>query len=278
MKILKIKCIDQIGLISKISTVLFENNINMIKIDEYVEPEEKIFFFRAEIEGDDSKIDLQQKIKDILAGGPETKIELIELRQKKLVILATKEPHCLGDILLRSKSKALNIDVKCVIANHDYLEDLTRKLDIPFFFIDHEDLTRHEHAQKMIDQIEVFDPDYIVLAKYMRFLPENFVSKFKDKIINIHHSFLPAFIGASPYKQAYQRGVKMIGATSHFVTIELDEGPIIEQDILQIDHSYNANELAHLGKDVEQMVLSKALKYVCEDRVFVHKNKTVVFK
>jgi formyltetrahydrofolate deformylase len=276
MKILKIKCIDQVGLISKISTALYENGLNILRLNEYVDPDSKYFFFRAEIEGDDSDIDLHKAISSSIED--EASVELLETSKKKVVILATKESHCLGDLLLRAKSESLNIEVQSVIANHDELSELTGKFDVPFHCVEHKGLSREDHAQLLIEKIDKYQPDYIVLAKYMRFLPENFVSKYKSKIINIHHSFLPAFIGAKPYEQAYKRGVKIIGATSHFVTIDLDEGPIIEQSVLHIDHSYDAKELAALGKDVEQLVLSKALKYVSEDRVFVHENKTIVFK
>jgi formyltetrahydrofolate deformylase len=276
MKILKVKCVDQVGIISKISTVLFKNNINIIRLNEYVEPLHNSFFFRAEIEGDNSSSKLQEELTHEL--GEDTSIEVSELSKKKVVILATSQPHCLGDLLLREKSDSLNIDIQCVIANQDKLQDLTEKFDKPFKYISHEDISREEHAKRMMVEIDKCNPDYIILAKYMRFLPKDFVDKYKNKIINIHHSFLPAFIGANPYQQAYERGVKIIGATSHFVTIDLDEGPIIEQNILHIDHSYSAKELSNLGKDVEQLVLSKAVKYVCEDRVFVHENKTVVFK
>ena len=276
MKILKVKCPDQVGLISKISSILYENKINMIRINEYVEPNDKQFFFRAELEGHNSDLDIISLIKKSL--GEHIKIELTELAKKKVVILATKESHCIGDILLRAKSESLNIDVQAVIANHEVLGDLTSKFDTPFHYISHEGHSRDEHAKLMMNKINELNPDYIILAKYMRFLPACFVDQYQNKIINIHHSFLPAFIGASPYQQAYERGVKIIGATSHFVTVDLDEGPIIEQNILNIDHSYSAKELSDLGKDVEQLVLSKALKYVTEDRVFVHKNKTVVFK
>ncbi len=276
MKILKIKCLDQVGLISKISTVLFENGINMLRVNEYVDPASNFFFFRAEVEGDDSNIDLRKTIASSLQD--DAKVDLVEMKKKKVVILATKEPHCIGDLLLRAKSNSLNIEIQSVIANHDDLQDLSSKFDIPFHFIDHKEVSREEHAELMMKKVDEYNPDYIILAKYMRFLPENFVSKYENRIINIHHSFLPAFIGAKPYEQAYKRGVKIIGATSHFVTINLDEGPIIEQNVLHIDHSYNSQELSTLGKDVEQLVLSKALKYVTEDRVFVHQNKTIVFK
>lgn len=276
MKILKVKCSDQVGIISKISTVLYQNNINIIKLNEYVEPSEKHFFCRAEIEGDNGQIDILKEIKNVL--GADSTVQLSELKKKKVVIMATKEAHCLGDLLLRGNTNALNIDIQAVIANYDTLKELTEKFDIPFHYVDHNGLTRDEHAIKVQELIDKMNPDYILLAKYMRILPENFVKHFQNKIINIHHSFLPAFIGANPYKQAYERGVKVIGATSHFVTADLDEGPIIEQDVLHIDHSYNDKELSDLGKNVEQMVFSKAIKYVTEDRVFVHKNKTVVFK
>jgi formyltetrahydrofolate deformylase len=264
------------GIISKISTVLFKNKINIIKLNEYVEPLHNSFFFRAEIEGDTSSIKIKEAIEKEL--GPKTVIEVSELKKKKVVIMGTSQPHCLGDLLLREKSDSLNIEIQCVIANQKSLQDLTEKFNKPFKFIDHQNISREEHAEQMMIEIDKHNPDYIILAKYMRFLPSNFVDRYKNKIINIHHSFLPAFIGANPYKQAFERGVKIIGATSHFVTIDLDEGPIIEQSILHIDHSYSAKELSNLGRDVEQLVLSKAVKYVSEDRVFVHENKTVVFK
>lgn len=276
MKIIKIKCQDRPGLISKISTTLYENGLNITRVNEYVDPASKYFFFRAEVEGDDSKLNLQKAITEPIQA--DVLVKLIEMKKKKVVILATKEAHCIGDLLLRAKSESLNIDIQGVIANHKDLDDLVSKFDVPFHFINHKDISREDHATKMIEQINKYDPDYIILAKYMRVLPESFVDYFKNKIINIHHSFLPAFIGAKPYEQAYKRGVKIIGATSHFVTADLDEGPIIEQNVLHIDHSYNAKELSTLGKDVEQLVLSKALKYVSEDRVFIHENKTIVFK
>ncbi len=275
MRILQVKCIDDIGIISKISTVLCQNNINIIKLDEYVEPEQKYFFCRAEIEGDDHGVELIDEIKHVL--GREATVSLRGPRKKKVVIMATREPHCLGDILLRSQGP-LNIEVQAVIANHPDLETLTRRFDIPFHLVSHENLSREQHAAKIAEHIDEYGPEYILLAKYLRILPPSFVGRYPNQIINIHHSFLPAFIGANPYHQAFKRGVKIIGATSHFVTEELDEGPIIEQDILHIDHSYSAAELSALGRDVEQLVFSKAIKYVTEDRVFVHRNKTVVFK
>ena len=275
MQILKVKCLDKPGIISKISTVVYDNGFNIIKLDEYVEPEQNYFFFRAEIEGNTAGSRLQDEIEGVL--GQDASVSLSEPRKKKVVILATREPHCLGDLLLRSQGP-LNIEVQAVVANHPDLETLTRRFDVPFHLVSHENLSREAHARQMAERIDQYNPDYILLAKYLRILPASFVERYPSRIINIHHSFLPAFIGANPYHQAFKRGVKIIGATSHFVTEGLDEGPIIEQDILHIDHSYSASELSALGKDVEQLVFSKAVKYVTEDRVFVHRNKTVVFK
>lgn len=275
MKILKVKCIDQVGIISKISSVLYNNNVNIIKLDEYVEPSQKHFFFRAEVEGGDERFDVKDAVEQVL--GQSAVVTVSKPVNKKVIILATKENHCLGDLLIRAQG-SLGIEIQAVVANFKDLSDLTLKFDIPFHFVDHQNISREDHADKMREVIEEYNPDYILLAKYMRILPSSFVQAYPNRIINIHHSFLPAFVGAKPYHQAFERGVKIIGATSHFVTEGLDEGPIIEQDVLHINHSYNAKELSDMGKDVEKLVFSKAIKYVTEDRVFVHKNKTVVFK
>lgn len=162
MKILKVKCPDQVGIISKVSTVLFKNNINIIKLDEYVEPSENYFFCRAEVDGDDSQIDLQKLICKELTGDAD--VRLISPQKKNIVIMATKESHCLGDLLLRSHSNSLNINIQSVIANYDSLRELSTKFNIPYHFISHEDLSRQEHAEKIKEQIEEYSPDYIVLA------------------------------------------------------------------------------------------------------------------
>lgn len=164
-----------------------------------------------------------------------------------------------------------------MISNYDTLSDLVSKFNIPFHFISHEGKARDEHEAELLSVIETYRPAYLVLAKYMRILSSDFVSHYLNRIINIHHSFLPAFIGANPYQQAYDRGVKIIGATAHFVNNSLDEGPILSQSVIPVDHSHSAREMAQAGKDVEKMVLSRSLKLVLEDRVFVHNNKTIIF-
>jgi formyltetrahydrofolate deformylase len=171
----------------------------------------------------------------------------------------------------------LNADIEAVIANHDVLERLVRRFDIPFFCVPAKDISREEQEEQVMKLIDKHKFNYIVLAKYMRILTSTFVSAYPRQIINIHHSFLPAFIGANPYKQAFKRGVKIIGATAHFVTDDLDEGPIIAQDVIPVNHRLEWRDMQSAGRDVEKIVLSRALNFVLNDRVFVHGNKTIVF-
>jgi len=205
-------------------------------------------------------------------------VRVISPKKKNIVIMATKELHALGDILIRHEAGELEANILAVVSNYDKLESLVNKFNIPYITISHENLDRHEHEGKIIECIDAFEEvDYIVLAKYMRILTPRFVETYEHKIINIHHSFLPAFIGANPYKQAYDRGVKIIGATAHFVNNNLDEGPIIAQEVIHVDHAYSWKDMQRSGKDVEKVVLSRALKLAIEDRIFVYANKTVIF-
>ena len=274
--ILRIACSDEKGLIYRISNVLFENNFNIDRNDEFVDSEKNLFFMRTEFSGDCDVQNLKNILQKILP--EDAKINLTLNKVKNVVILVTKEHHCLSDLLIRNEFNEMNFNVLSVIGNYDVLKDLTKKFDIPFHYIPAENISREEHQQKIAEILEQYDFDYLVLAKFMRILTPEFVKKFKHKIINIHHSFLPAFIGANPYKQAHERGVKMIGATSHFVTDDLDDGPIIYQDIIKVNHAQNAKDLAKLGKEVEKKVLAEALKLVFNDKVFIDDNKTVIFE
>jgi formyltetrahydrofolate deformylase len=204
-------------------------------------------------------------------------IQSAPVKKKAIVLLVTKESHCLGDLLLRFHSNELNATIQAVISNYENLRELTEKFNVPFHFISHEEKTREEHEKKLRNTIEKYNPEYLVLAKYMRILSSEFTSDFRNKIINIHHSFLPAFAGARPYEQAYKRGVKIIGATAHFVNENLDEGPILAQNVIPVAHSHSAAEMAQAGRDVEKIVLARALKLVLEERVFVSGNKTIIF-
>ena len=267
---------DAKGIVHKVSTVFFKHNLNILSNNEFVDKENDRFFMRSVVDGDVDLNDLDQSLKNVLAD--DTSIKVIAPKKKNIILMVTKEMHALGDILIRHEAGELEANILAVISNYDKLESLVRKFEIPYITISHENLQREEHEEKIIECIQSYeDVDYIVLAKYMRILTPKFVETFEDKIINIHHSFLPAFIGANPYKQAYDRGVKIIGATSHFVNNNLDEGPIIAQEVVHVDHAYSWRDMQRKGKDVEKIVLSRALKLALEDRIFVHANKTVIF-
>ena len=271
--ILLIDSKDEKGLIYKISKVLFENGINITNEQEFVDNENNKFFYRSEISGD---VDIDKLKKDLQNTLPLANIKITKKRTKNVVILATKEAHALGDILIKHYSGDFDINIQCVIANRENLKDLVEKFNIPFYYINADNIDRIEHENKMLEIIQPLNPDLIILAKFMRILTPNFVEKFPNKIINIHHSFLPAFIGANPYKQAYKRGVKIIGATAHFVNNDLDDGPIIEQDITRVNHEMNWEEMRNKGRDIEKNVLSRAIKLALEDRIFVYDNKTII--
>ena len=265
---------DAKGLVYNISKVLFANNLNIEQNAEYVDSETNKFFMRTIISGKILRNILLKELKEVLPQNAE--IKLNKKAKKDVVILATKESHVLGDLLIRYIDGELNANIKAVIANHEDLRSLVENFDIPFTCISADGLDREEHETKVIEKINEYEPELIVLAKYMRILTPNFVETFPKKVLNIHHSFLPAFIGANPYKQAHLRGVKIIGATAHYVTNDLDEGPIIAQDVVRIDHSYSWQDMRKAGRNVEKIVLSDAFQMLLDDKVFVHGNKTVI--
>jgi len=273
--VLLIRCPDKKGLIAAITQVLFKNEHNILVMKEFVEPETNTFFARFELSGTLHIDVLQKELREALPEG--TVININPKRKKDIVILVTKEHHCLGDLLVRFHFDELHANVKAVIGNYDVLKTFTRKFEIPFHCISHEEVSKTVFEAELLGIIEKYNPDYIVLAKFMRILSPEFVAKFNDKIINIHHSFLPAFIGANPYRKAYERGVKLIGATAHIVNNDLDEGPIIKQQIIPVDHEYDVKGMVEAGHEIEKAVLAGALKLVLEDRVFVVKNKTIIF-
>ena len=270
-----IDCDDEKGLVYKFSKVFYDRDLNIDSNREFVDKEQGKFFMRTVVTGDFDIVELEQELKVIAPKNAHLKV--IEPKRKKIVILATKESHALGDILIRHEAGELDADIEAVIANHDVLAELIRRFDIPFFHVPTEGISREEHEEHVATLIDEQQFDYIVLAKYMRILTPSFVSRYPQQIINIHHSFLPAFIGANPYKQAHERGVKIIGATAHFVTDDLDEGPIIAQDVIPVNHRFEWRDMQKAGRDVEKIVLSRALNFVLNDRVFVHGNKTIVF-
>ncbi len=270
-----ISCPDDTGLVYKISKVFYDRGLNIENNREFVDKDNDRFFMRTVITGTFDPSEVEQALRKEMPVDADIRIILPE--RKKIVIMATKEAHALGDILVRHADGELEADIAAVIANHDTLRMLVERFDVPFYHISAEGLSREEHEKRVMSELFGMEFDYIVLAKYMRILTPNFVAAYKGKILNIHHSFLPAFIGANPYKQAHDRGVKIIGATAHFVTDDLDEGPIIAQDVIRVNHRFGWQDMQRAGRDVEKVVLSRALALVLHDRVFINGNKTVVF-
>jgi len=273
---LLIECPDEVGLVAKVKGELFRRELNIINNQEFVDHQSQFFFMRTEFEGQTDLEELLTSLKQQFS--PQAKISFSKGDKKRIALFATQEPHCLGDILLSCIYGDMNAEVKVVIANHDTLRPLAESFQLPFHCKSHSGKSREANEEEVLSILGQYTLDYIVLAKYMRVLSPQFVAHFPNRIINIHHSFLPAFIGAKPYQQAFERGVKIIGATAHFVTSDLDQGPIIAQNVIPIDHAYTPEDLARAGRNVEKITLSKALHLVFGDHVFVAGNKTVIFE
>lgn len=274
-KILRTLSLDSKGLIAQITSICCKHQLNTVQNNEFIDHHSGCFFIRTELEGLFNDEALLADLDAVLPAG--TIRELSHTGRRRIVVLVTKEAHCLGDLLMKSAYGGLNVEITAVISNYETLQSLVKRFDIPFYLISHEQFRREDHEARMMAQIDVFTPDYVVLAKYMRILTPAFVHHYPNKIINIHHSFLPAFIGTRPYHQAYERGVKIIGATAHYVNDNLDEGPIIIQDVIHIDHTYTPKDMMHAGQDVEKSVLSRALSLIIAQKVFVYGNRTIIF-
>lgn len=277
--ILKIQTPDEPGLIAKITQKVFSAGLNILRNDEFVEREKSIFFMRSELFGElnkDAQNALLGEIKSILP--KEASVKVIPQIRKKIVIFCTKENHCLGDLLLRYDCGELDVEILAVVSNREVLRSLCEKFGLKFIFVSSELISREEHEARLLEILDSLgEIDFIVLAKYMRILSEGFAARYLGRMINIHHSFLPAFIGANPYLQAHKRGVKIIGATAHFVNEKLDDGPIIAQDVVAVDHSMSSEEMRTRGRDVEKVVLWRALRLALNERIFIFENKTIVF-
>lgn len=273
-RVLLVECDDQTGLIHAVTGVLWRHGLNIVTNDEFVDVENGRFFMRTQTEGDADTSRIEGELLSLLPAFASVRFSPVEKR--RIVVLVTKEYHCLGDLMLRDAHDDLGATIQAVVGNHADLEPLVRRFDVPFHLVSHEGLSRDEHEEAVLEVLGRYDPEFVVLAKYMRIVSPRFIGRFPRRMVNIHHSFLPAFVGPSPYRQAARRGVKIIGATAHFVTDVLDEGPIIAQSVIPVDHTYTAEEMARAGRDVEKTVLAQALRLVFEDRVFLCKNRTVI--
>ena len=279
--ILTLSCPDRVGVVAAVSSLIASYGGWINEAHHHSESMQQRFFMRQEILADSLPFNLE-KLKEhfsLIAEQFDMTWQIRDsLQKKRVIILVSKGGHCLYDLLSRWRSGELDVEIAGVISNHDHFKELVEWHDIPYCHIPVTPATKQEAAAQMMHQFERMQGDVMVLARYMQILPPEMCDRYAGKIINIHHSFLPSFIGAKPYHQAYDRGVKLIGATCHYVTEDLDCGPIIDQDVLRIDHSDSPADLVRYGKDIEKMVLARGLRYHIEDRVMLHNNKTIVFR
>ena len=279
--ILIIQCPDQKGIVASVSDFLYQHGGNILEVDQYVDQEAKRFFMRASWELDSFGLD-----RDQISSEFEQKVaDRFQMRFKlhfndpktRMAIYVSKLSHCLFDILSRHHSGQLEVDIPLVISNHEDLRGVVEAFGIPYFHIPVTKDSKKESEQRQLELMREYEIDFVVLARYMQIISPEFIQHFPNRIINIHHSFLPAFMGAKPYHAAFERGVKIIGATAHYVTEELDAGPIIEQEVARVRHHNSISELVSIGRDVEKVVLSRAIKSHLDRKVMVFRNRTIIF-
>jgi formyltetrahydrofolate deformylase len=276
-----ISCPDRPGIVTAVSGFLYEWGANIIRSDQHTtDPAGGHFFMRIAFQMED----LDRRYAELNVAFRETADRFHMMwrmsrpsQPKRMAIFASKEEHCLVDLLWRWQIGELNADIVMVVSNHRELEGWVAPLGIPYHHVPCTRQTRLEAEEKHLQLLEEAAVDMVVLARYMQIIPSAMVERYRHRMINIHHSFLPAFVGANPYKQADERGVKIIGATAHYVTEDLDEGPIIEQSVERVDHRFSVNDLKRTGRDVERLVLARAVQWHVNDEVLVYGNKTVVF-
>src|SRR5690606_17173811 len=276
-----IHCKDQRNIIASITNFISEKKGNIVYLDQHVDRQQNIFFMRLESEFENSDFSTEvfkDSFQEHLASKFNMKWRIYSSEVKpKMALFVSKYDHCLYDLLGRYNSGELNLEIPFIISNHKDLKPIADTFNIPFFHIPVTKDSKVEAENKQLELLETYNVDFIVLARYMQIVSKKLIDKYPNKIINIHHSFLPAFVGAKPYHSAYKRGVKSIGATSHYVTEELDAGPIIEQDVASVTHTYTIDDLIAKGRDLEKIVLSNAVKLHASRKVMVYNNKTVIF-
>jgi formyltetrahydrofolate deformylase len=278
--VLLISCPDRKGIVATISDFVFRHNGNILHADEHADEESNLFLMRVEFDPAGFDIDLADFSEQFTPIADKFGMQWRLARSNyrpKMIILVSKYDHCLVDLLYRHKSGELACDIPLIISNHPDNQPIADFYGIPYITIPVPKDNKRQAEAKILNLIEQHNPDFMVLARYMQILSNEFVNRYPQRIINIHHSFLPAFVGAKPYHQAFTRGVKLIGATSHYVTEVLDDGPIIEQDVVRISHRDSLDDLLQKGRDLEKVVLSRAVRWHIDNRVLLYGNKTVVF-
>lgn len=279
---LLVQCPDRPGIVAAVSQFLFSHGANIIQADQFSTADgTDRFFLRIEFQAeglDATREELEHAFGEQIAARFEMEWQLAGDRRKRAALLASRFDHCLLDLLWRWRRGELDMDIPLVISNHELLREDVEAFGIPYHYLPVEGSNRRGQEQAIRDLLREHDIDLVVLARYMQILSGEFIAAYPHGIINIHHSFLPAFAGADPYGRAYERGVKIIGATAHYATEDLDEGPIIEQDVERVTHRDSRDELVRVGREVERSVLARAVQWHLEDRVFVYGNRTVVFR
>ena len=281
--IILLHCPDQPGIISEITRFITDNQGNIVYLDQYVDHQDSMLFMRIEWELDNFLIP-REKIKEYIDTLYAQRYDMTANLyfndvKPRMAIFVSKMSHCLYDLLARYKAGEFNVDIPCIVSNHEDLRYVAEQFDIPYYVwsIKKDHSNKAEVEQQEMELLKKEKITFIVLARYMQIISDDMIASYPNHIINIHHSFLPAFIGAKPYHQAWERGVKIIGATSHYVTAELDAGPIIEQDVVRITHKDNPESLVLKGRDLEKIVLSRAVKKHIERKILTYHNKTIIF-
>jgi formyltetrahydrofolate deformylase len=277
---LVVSCPDRVGIVAAVSGFLARHGGWITEASQHADPVNGWFFMRYEIRADSLPFDLEEFQEAFAPIGAQFDMDwqISDTRQpRRVALLASRLDHCLADLLHRWRSREMQFDIPCVISNHEDLREFVEWHGIPYHHVPVPRQDKQPAFAEVSRLVDQYAADVVVLARYMQILPPDLCSRYAGRVINIHHSFLPSFVGAKPYHRAFERGVKLIGATCHYVTEELDAGPIIEQDVIRVRHDDSVEDLVRLGRDVEKSVLARGLRYHLEDRVLVHGNKTVVF-
>jgi len=273
-------CPDRKGLVAALAQVLYGHGANILDADQHTDPVAGQFFQRIKFDLSELHTDrtsLETAISEVAARFSMDWRITNGHRHSKTAIFVSKYDHCLYDLLLRQRSGELSTEITMILSNHPDLEPVAKQFGIPFHYLPITKETKRAQENKALELLTEADVDLVVLARYMQILTDDFLKSYEGQVINIHHSFLPAFMGSKPYHRAFERGVKLIGATAHYATADLDEGPIIEQDVVRCSHSDSVEDLVRKGRDLEKVVLARAVRLHLDDRILVYDNKTVVF-
>lgn len=278
---LLIHCPDQTGIVAEVTAFLHSYHANIIYLDQYVDNVNNEFFMRVQWVIEDAGVvenSISSRFEATIAKSFQMSWQIFHSIEKpRMAIFVSHESHCLYDILARQANGEWEVEVPCILGNHSKMEQVANRFNIPFYYSNVSEVGKAAAEKEQLTLLNKHKVDFIVLARYMQVLSEDFLENYKDRIINIHHSFLPAFAGAKPYHSAFARGVKIVGATSHYVTKDLDAGPIIEQDVVRVSHRDSVDEMKRKGRDLEKLVLSRAIRKHLEHKVLVYGNKTIIF-